>query len=97
VDCSDIHSSLSISCSTGLSSNRAFSSSEFIASRHDETEKEATHAFLQAVDYHNYMIGREASRPLFGLGVKRTLSFIEKLLDHDRALVSVDVQDTLTC
>jgi hypothetical protein len=66
--------SLSTSCSTALNSNRAFSSSEFIASRHDETEKEVSHALLQAVDYHNYMLEGEVGQPIFGLGVGMTVS-----------------------
>jgi hypothetical protein len=86
---SAIYSSLSISCSTALSSNRAFSSSEFIAPRHDETEKEASHALLQPAVYRNYMLDREVTRPLFGLGVKKTVSLINKLLDFDRGPVRI--------
>jgi hypothetical protein len=79
---SALHSSFLISFSTALSFNRAFSSSEFIAPRHDETEKEASHALLQPAVYRNYMLDREVTRPLFGLGVEKTVSLINELLDY---------------
>jgi hypothetical protein len=82
VHCSSIHFNLSTSCSAALSSNRAFSSSEFISPRHDETEKEASHAFLQAVDYHNYMLDGAVAQPMFGLGVEKTVSLVNELLKY---------------
>jgi hypothetical protein len=81
--------SLSTSCSTALNSNRAFSSSEFIAPRHDETEKEVSHALLQAVDYRNYMLKGEVAQPIFGLGGKRTVSLINELLDYYPVVVGL--------
>jgi hypothetical protein len=59
-------------------------------------EKEASHALLQAVDYHNYMIGGEVSRPLFGLGVEKTVSLLNELLNYDALLVGVGWRDTHT-
>jgi hypothetical protein len=86
---SAIYYPLSSSCSTALSSSRAFSSSEFIARRHDETEKEASHALLQVVEYRNYVLNGVVAQPIFGLGVKKTVSLINKLLDFDRGPVRI--------
>jgi hypothetical protein len=99
---SSIHSSLSISSSTALNSNWAFSPSKFIAPRHDETEKEASHALLHAVNYHNYMLDGEVSQPIFGLGVKKTVSLINELLSYGLASVGVgpcgtDILAEYTC
>jgi hypothetical protein len=94
---SDIYSGLSTSCSAALSSSRAFSSSEFIAPRHEETEKEASHALLQVVDYRNYMLDAEVSRPIFGLGVQMTVMLINELFDYAPEFVCVEtVRDTCT-
>jgi hypothetical protein len=79
-----IHFSLSTSCSTTLSSNRAFASSQFIAPRHDETEKEASHALLQPVDYRKYMLEGQISQPLLGLGVEMTASLMNQVLRNLR-------------
>jgi hypothetical protein len=63
-----------------LGSNRAFSSSEFIAPRHGETENESSHALLRPVDYRKYMLEGEISQPLLGLGVEKTASLIYQVL-----------------
>jgi hypothetical protein len=94
VHCSAIHSSLSVSSSTALSFNRAFSSSEFIAPRHDESEEEASHALLQAVDYHNYMRDGEVTQPIFGLGGEKTVSLINELHNHGAVLVGLGLCGT---
>jgi hypothetical protein len=80
---------MSISSSTALSFNRAFSSSEFIAPRHDETEEEASHALLLSVDYHNYMRDGEVAQPIFGLGLEKTVSLINELYNYGTRLVSI--------
>jgi len=72
-----------------LNSTGAFSSSKFIATRHDETEKEASHALLQNVDYHSYMSDGKVTRPLFGLNIEATVSFINELLEYDPASVGI--------
>jgi hypothetical protein len=69
-----------------LNSNRAFSPSEFIGPRHDETEKEGSHALLQALNYRNYMLDGEVSQPIFGLGVKNTVSLINERLNYPVAV-----------
>jgi hypothetical protein len=86
---SALHSSLVISFSTALSFNRAFSSSEFIAPRHDETEQEASHAFLQSTEYRNYIIRGQVSKPIFGLGIEKTVSLVNELLNHGPVPVDV--------
>jgi ATP-dependent Clp protease adapter protein ClpS len=91
--CSAIHSSLSVSFSTALSFNGAFSSSEFIGPRHDETEEEASHALLQAVDYRSYMQYGEVIQPIFGLGVEKTVSLINELHNYGTVLVGVGLCD----
>jgi hypothetical protein len=82
MNCSSIHYNLSTSCSAALSSNLAFFPSDLIAPRHAETEQEASHALLPAVDYHNYMLAGEVVQPIFGLGVEKTVSLINELLKY---------------
>jgi hypothetical protein len=86
---SALHSSLVISFSSALSFNRAFSSSEFIAPRHDETEKEASHALLRATEYRTYILGGQVFKPIFGLGFEKTVSLIHELLDYGPVPVGV--------
>jgi hypothetical protein len=88
------YSSLSTSCSSALSSNRALSSAIFIAPRHDKAEKEGSHALLQAVDYYNYIRDGEVTRPIFGLGVEKTVSLVNELLDYGAKLVRVGLCTT---
>jgi hypothetical protein len=77
-----------------LSSNRVLSSAIFIAPRHDETEKEASHALLRTVDYHNYMHDGEVTQPIFGLGVEKTVSLINELLNYGADIVRVGLCGT---
>jgi hypothetical protein len=77
-----------------LDSILAFSPSEFIAPQHDESEKEASHALLQNMDYRDYMSDGEVTRPLFGLGVEAIVSFINGLLKYLPAGVGVGLCGT---
>jgi hypothetical protein len=77
-----------------LSSNRALSSATFIAPRHDEAEKEGSHALLRAVDYHNYIRDGEVTQPRFGLGVEKTVSLVNELLNYGADFVRVSLCGT---
>jgi hypothetical protein len=50
---------------------------------------EASHALLQAVEYRNYILTGEVAQPVFGLGVQKTVSLINELLNHDPKFVRV--------
>lgn len=66
---------------SAISKSNQFSSSQFIATRHQEVEREMAHVLLQQVPYRNYIMDRQVSRPIVGLGRSATLSLLKQVLD----------------
>jgi hypothetical protein len=80
---SNMHSTLSTSCSTAQEKTATFTTSQFVAPRHDEVERERLHPFMMKVHYRNYILdgdGEVVARPLFGLGAHETVEIIQQIL-----------------
>lgn len=73
-------SHLSSSSSTAIHDIRLFSSSNFIASHHEQMNQEKIHTLLKEVCYRNHAAGAKVVKPLFGTGIMKSVDLAEDIL-----------------